>query len=235
VAFSLGFLLSGVDYDTIGDSSSTVLRAVLLPVGIGALILTAVTSWLDWWRPVMREASPAGPRWLLIIPAVLFAIPVLNMATQGVPARGTEFFIVLAAATLCVGFAEEISTRGLLLTGLRGSVSEVKVWLFTSLTFALLHGLNLFFGQGIGDTLTQVVFAFAIGSVFYAVRRVTGLLVVGMLLHALWDFSIFATDGGAAAATSETVPGLGALLLWPLILLTAYALFRILRSPADES
>lgn len=46
--------------------------------------------------------------------------------------------------------------------------------------------------------MLQVVFAFATGTAFYILRRVTGSLVWAMLLHALWDFSVFAAGIGKA-------------------------------------
>ena len=40
--------------------------------------------------------------------------------------------------------------------------------------FALLHVFNIFVGQSVAATIQQLVFAFLVGSVFYATRRVTG-------------------------------------------------------------
>jgi membrane protease YdiL (CAAX protease family) len=225
--FTVGFVLSGVDYDLIGESTGNVAKAVLLPVGAGAVTMALLTSWLRWWGPVMRE-RPVGPRWYLLVPAGLLLIPVLNMVSEGLPDRGLEFFAVLALACLLVGFSEEIATRGLLLVGLRGSVGEAAAWFFSSLVFALLHGLNLFFGQGLGPTVQQIAFAFVIGSALYVTRRTTGLLIVGMALHALWDFSMFATDRSfAGGSTTETPVGVGLLLLWPVIIVTAVVVYRL--------
>ena len=67
-----------------------------------------------------------------------------------------------------VGFSEEITYRGLAVVGFRGGYSEVHVWLFTSILFGLLHGVNFFLGQDAVPTLRQVIFAFVLGSVFYS-------------------------------------------------------------------
>ncbi len=48
-----------------------------------------------------------------------------------------------------------------------------------------------FFGQSVSSTLQQVVFAFAVGLMYYVTRRLTGTLIVTMGLHAIWDFSVF--------------------------------------------
>ena len=72
-----------------------------------------------------------------------------------------------------VGFNEEIVFRGLSLVAFRGAgYKEVYVWLATSVLFGLLHGANVVLGQALAPTLTQIGFAFVLGSVFYVVRRV---------------------------------------------------------------
>ena len=144
----------------------------------------------------------------------------------------------LALGTALVGFSEEITYRGLALVGFRGRYSEVKVWLFTSLLFGFLHGVNLILGQGALLTVRQLVFAFVLGSVFYAIRRISGTIVVVMVLHALWDFGPSPTwparPRGAAKVDIATA---GAGLLQSLLVLIAVILVivgakRILRPKA---
>jgi membrane protease YdiL (CAAX protease family) len=228
----VGVLISGVNYDEIGDSTSNLVGAVLVPVGIGALVLAGLTSWLGWWGPALREA-PCGPRWFLLLPVAVLLIPVLNLLTEDIPDRGAQFFLILGLAMLLVGFSEELLTRGLLLTGLRSSVTEVQVWLFTSLTFGLIHGINLVFGQDLGSTLIQVASATTLGSTFYAIRRVTGFLPVCMLLHAFWDFSIFAALGEGGATSTGSV-GIGSLFLWPVAIFGLFITYRLLRDSQGE-
>lgn len=68
------------------------------------------------------------------------------------------------------------------------------VWIVSGALFGVLHGINVLFGQSGRDTVRQVFFAFAVGSSFYVTRQVTGTLIVGMVLHAAWDFGFLATD-----------------------------------------
>ena len=134
----------------------------------------------------------------------------------------------MALGTALVGFSEELLTRGLMIVGFRGTLSEVWVWFLSSLLFGLLHGLNVFFGQSIGATLHQIVFAFVLGTAFYVTRRVTGLLVVTMVIHAIWDFGALGTEhtGGDAARSAG-------LLVWPTAILAIVVLAKILRSSAS--
>ena len=55
--------VNGVDYDTVADSSDTVLKGIVIPIGVGAVFLAVAATWLGWWRPAMVEESKVGPRW----------------------------------------------------------------------------------------------------------------------------------------------------------------------------
>ena len=80
------------------------------------------------------------------------------------------------------GFSEELLTRGLTIVGARGAMHEKWVWAFSGLVFGLIHVPNIVFGQAVGPTLQQVVFAFAVGLTYYVTRRIAGTLIVTMLL-----------------------------------------------------
>ncbi len=68
-------------------------------------------------------------------------------------------------------------------------------------------------------------FAFVLGSAFYLVRRITGLLIVGMVIHALWDFGTFGTE-----TTGGKVPVVSGLLLYAIVILTVVLLVKVLRT-----
>lgn len=75
----------------------------------------------------------------------------------------------------------------------------------------------------------QVVFAFVLDSGLYLVRRVSGLLVVAMLIHGLWDFSTFigagrGEDTGAIPDTIAAAP-----FAWGTMLVTIAALVVLFR------
>jgi membrane protease YdiL (CAAX protease family) len=53
------------------------------------------------------------------------------------------------------------------------------------------HLPNTLFGTGVAG-ISQVGITFLIGTVFYLLRRVSGTLILSMLVHGLWDFSTFA-------------------------------------------
>jgi hypothetical protein len=73
-------------------------------------------------------------------------------------------------------------------------------------------------------------FAFLVGTAFYVTRRLTGLLVVGMVIHALWDFGALSTEHSGGDPSP-----IGGILSWVTAILALIVLAKILRSPADTS
>jgi membrane protease YdiL (CAAX protease family) len=217
----VGFLASGVDYDAVGDTTSNVMKAIVLPVGVGALVLLLVTYFLGWWRPVFRDEDRA-PRWTLLIPAFMAVAVLAGLITADWGGRESSFIVWLLVGTLFVGIAEEVLTRGLLLTAFRGGMGEVGVWFWTSIVFGLLHSLNILFGQSVGATIQQIVFAFVFGSVLYACRRATGLLVIPIVLHALWDFTTFMSSGEAGTVSA----GAQGIIVYGAVIVCIVALFN---------
>jgi membrane protease YdiL (CAAX protease family) len=204
VAYPVLFLVLerflGPAYTDIGKTADSVLRGIVIPLAICTVVTAGLTTWLGWWRPVMRE-KPVGVKWMWSIPVVLGLLVLIGVDWAQISVLGAPYLLLLALGTLLVGFNEEIVYRGLSVVAFRGAYKEVYVWLLTSLLFALLHGANVFLGQALVPTIQQIGFAFVLGSVFYVVRRVTGSLAVLMILHALWDFGSF-TWAGAFAVTN---------------------------------
>ncbi|HSK54153.1 MAG TPA: CPBP family intramembrane glutamic endopeptidase [Jiangellales bacterium] len=226
---AIWFLLD-VDYSTIGLSTESAVEGIVIPVGAGAVLLAAAATWLGWWRPALSEARRSEPGWAVAVPVLLVVLVVMGLLSVDFGADVGSLLPLIALGTLLVGFSEEMLTRGLGLVGFRGGVSERMAWFWTSLLFALLHGINVVFGASLGSTVQQITFAFVVGSALYVTRRVLGTLLVPMLLHAAWDFGTIGTE-----ATDGTPGLLGGLLLYPLALVTFFAVWKVTsadRAPA---
>ncbi|QKJ20523.1 CPBP family intramembrane glutamic endopeptidase [Microbacterium hominis] len=181
----------GPDYTEIADSTENILRGIVAPIGAGIIGIVVLAQWLGWWRPALRDRHHA-PRWVIIAPLIMAAICVVNIVNTDLGAFDATYLIVFTVGMLMVGFGEELTTRGLLIVGLRGRFSEVWVWLFSTLLFGAMHSINAFFGQSIMSTAQQVGLTLVFGTGFYLMRRATGSLIWAMLLHALWDWATFA-------------------------------------------
>jgi hypothetical protein len=127
--------------------------------------------------------------YIFVILAVIAIIG--NFIKGNIGSLDIMLIVTIFIATAFVGYSEELLTRGLLIQGARGSgLSEIKVFLIVMLVFGLFHGINFLLGQPATTTLMQMVLAGLGGGVYYVIFRKTGFLVVAMVLHALWDFSL---------------------------------------------
>lgn len=227
-------LLSGVDYDQISASVSSVLKFVVLSVGAGIVAVLVLTARWEANDVIFRERRRLDrPAWLWVIPALLAVIITANLVGVDWGDWDVDVLAVLLLGCLMVGFGEEIVFRGYVLVGARSRYSETGAWFLSSLLFALFHGTNILTGQAVGTTLRQVGLAFIVGGSLYLVRRVTGLLVVGMLLHGLWDFSTFTAAGPGGSQAIDSVSGSVVLVSigMPLLLVsTVVALVVVLRT-----
>lgn len=226
------WVIVGTDYDTVGDSTSNIVKGIVLPVALASVFTAAVTSYLGWWGPAIREEMGA-PRWLWAVPLLMF-LPGLGSMLGGFgPAdRSVSFLFWLGVGTLLVGFGEEILTRGTGLVGLRGGFREPMAWFFSCLLFGLVHALNIFFGQSLASTVQQIATAFVAGSVLYITRRVAGTLILCMLLHAWIDFTTFAFSEAAGDTESPFV--VLSFLQWFAFILALIGVVVVLRRDRDR-
>lgn len=209
----------GADY---GDlvSRDVILKRLVLPEVQGAVFMVAVVTWLGWWRPVWREDVRGHPHWSMwILLPFIAAFVVVLLGTTDWPTISATHLALLLLASALVGFNEEALTRGVLIVATRVSTRhEVWVWLYSTALFGLMHVPNGFFGIGLSASLTQAVFTFLLGSGLYLLRRVSGTILLPIIVHALWDFSSFSHQ-----VTSE-----GVFLLATLFQFLAYLVALVL-------
>lgn len=216
------WVITSVDYLDIGDSARTILKWYVAPLAAGAVLLVVLASVLGWWGPAIKETRRA-PRWTLITPAIMFVAAIALLVSKDYDDTTQRMVVYLVIGSIGVGFCEEMATRGLLLVGLRGTLTERGAWFWSSLLFGFMHLPNWVFGAG-PSAAFQVVLAFMGGTTFYLLRRGAGTLVAAMLLHGVWDFSTFIGDGG--------IPVL--VVLVPLGLVSVVLALRLTKKDRDE-
>jgi membrane protease YdiL (CAAX protease family) len=202
--------LVGVDYSNL-FGEDVVLKSVVFPLALGALLMATAVTWLGWWQPCLREENPALPRWpmWLVLVGVLGFI-LVNGAAIRWDALSALHILMLVVAGVLVGFNEELLARGVLVTGFRGSVQgELKVWFWSSLLFGAMHLPNALFGIPLFAALLQCLFAFLMGGAFYVVRRTSGTILLPMLLHGSWDFVTFSGQAAGGMSPSSVLLQLG--------------------------
>lgn len=214
--------LSGVSYTELGESGSNLFFGAGLSLIVAAILLAITTTLLGWWRPALYERT-RSVRWPIIAPILMVVALLASLAATDWASYDGAFFAA-SVVLILVGFTEELTTRGLLLTALRSKLGEGWVWFVSTALFALMHLMNAASGQDLLPTLQQVAFAFLGGTIFYIVRRTTGTLIWAMVLHGLWDFSTFAVGHGTPGALAGVGPivyliaGVLALIFVPFVI-----------------
>jgi membrane protease YdiL (CAAX protease family) len=205
------------DYGKFPDADS-LFAGIVIPVAVSLLLVVVVISVLRWWPRILHDPYPVS-RWVLVVPIVL-ALTGFAIVDYGNLGRiETNLVILGIAGSLMVGCAEELMFRGITVTSMRDAgFTETRVALWSSLVFGAVHITNII-TEG-PTALVQVAIVSVSGFFFYLTMRVTRTIIVGMLLHALWDFSLFSASIGPDAEFYPLSPlaylanlGLGILLL----------------------
>lgn len=208
-----------IDFDYIFGDGRSVFLAIALPVIIGSVILFAFAASVRWTpRPPFGRQPVAGARWMWLAPALVVITFVLRLFGIDWAAYTGGVIATTFLAGLFVGIAEEVLTRGIVITLLRRhGYREWSVAVLSSIVFALLHATNLFSGQALTTVLATIGFTFGFGMMMYLTLRVTGHLIWPIVLHALTDPStILATGGidvdGGNSSPLLTIAGLSTLV-----------------------
>jgi membrane protease YdiL (CAAX protease family) len=184
-----------------------------LTAGIGALVVVLAVTWLRWWPVVLHERLRAR-RWVWVVPisVLVVSIPLIDYDRAG--RAGGWVIGGLLAATLLIAAGEELMFRGVVLVFLRLRYAELVAAVGSSVLFGLAHFLA-------GPV--QVVFSIAFGYLLYLVRRVSGGLVLPIVVHAAWDFSVFSSATTADPASGSDASVALAILTVVLVLLVVVA------------
>lgn len=192
ILYAVSFIgLAGVGGGVITDlTSADRIRPFVVSLAVTAGWLIAVTTWLGWWTPVLREERRLGGvlRTVPVVWAIVIGVVLIGGRGWTLPVDRLVMTVVLG---LLVGFSEELAYRGLVLVGLRGGLREGRAFLVSTVLFALLHLPNAMLGAPLAGAVVQVVLAFLGGAALYTIRRTAGLLVAAMLFHAGWDIAVF--------------------------------------------
>lgn len=184
----------GVPYTELGDSASNIMRGVVPSLVLGALVIAGLSVWMGWFGVAMRDQHRIKVWWALIPAAISLVTIGGNFAFTDWGNVEISFLLAVLALGIAVGFAEEFVCRGMLLVGLRGSFREVVAWALSCVIFGLMHTVNIFLGAPPSGTVGQIISAGMGGSIYYLLRRYYGSLIPAMIMHGLYDISVFTLD-----------------------------------------
>ncbi len=209
-------------------ASATSIAVLVLPIAIGALALVLLTAWLGWLGVVFGRQPVPGRGWMWIAPVLVVAAIVGHLGTIDWARWTGAELMMIALLGVCVGVAEELATRGLVVKILRDAGhGERFVVVVSSALFALMHTINLLSGMAISTVAFTVLYTFGFGACMYFTMRVTGTIWAAIVLHGLTDPITFLASGGVDESVSDQGGAMSLLAVLATILLILFALVAV--------
>ncbi|WP_127792527.1 CPBP family intramembrane glutamic endopeptidase [Agromyces sp. LHK192] len=237
----VGTLFGGlVDPDDQLADPASIFFGIALPILLaGGLLLLFV--WSVGWLPGIFGRQPIEGRPWMWIAVVLVVVPiVIRLFATNWSAYSVAVVFTMLFLGLCIGFAEELITRGVGVNLLRaGGYSERVVMVISSALFGLMHSVNVLSGQPVLNVAITVVYAFGFGAMMYLSMRVTGSVVWAMLLHAATDPTTILVTGGVdahgATAGADGLVTIAGLFNYAYIVLAIVAIFLVKGRVKDKA
>lgn len=217
--------------DDLFATPQSVFFALMLPLIVGSILLAAFVLSVGWFRELFSRQPIRGRWWMWVAPVLVLAAIVLRLFGIDYSSYQASVVAVTMLTGVFIGFAEEILTRGIVVKMLRDAGrSEWVVMVLSSLVFSLLHATNILSGQPILTVLATMGFTFAFGICMYLTLRATGNLIWPMLIHGLYDPTLFLATGGidhAATGGQSTLLALAGPANFVYILIAIVALIVV--------
>lgn len=140
----------------------------------------------------------------------------------------------LLLGCLLIGICEEFLCRGWLLNEFLERYGDTKkgIWysiIISGIIFGLMHIGNIFtIGQAVSTTITQIVSATGSGILFGLIYYKTKNIWSVIILHGLWDFSLFLGDVAPITESVEIINGFSVIGIVFTILMVGAELLNII-------
>ncbi|KJQ52897.1 CPBP family intramembrane glutamic endopeptidase [Microbacterium sp. SA39] len=147
-------------------------------------VFVPVFAVLGWLRPVIFEPQRVRDVGLFVLSMSPMIALAFWAAVGGFDWVG-DMSIPIILSALQAALSEEFVYRGAAIFLLRTRLAEIWVALIPAVLFGLVHLSNLTTGQSLGDTVYQVTTAAFFGLSMYAIRRVSGSIILCVVVHFL--------------------------------------------------
>ena len=194
IACIVGYVLITGNLRTLGDDSPA------MAIGLLAIALAL----LLFVRKNGLQAKYGLDRWARNSRQMLYFVPLWIVSSGNLWGGISPYYqglgLVCAMVSFAlVGFVEELIFRGFLFKAMLKDGKSGQAIVISSITFGAGHIVNLLTGHALVETLTQIVFAVAIGFIFTMVYYKCGSLLPLIVAHSVIDvFSVFAVDNPTA-------------------------------------
>lgn len=175
------------------------------------LILLILFLWLFKYKGIFSKKKVNLFNSLLIAwPIVIYSIIAFIRSILQINISKIDIYEVIGLLlfTLTIGVVEELLCRGWLQNQfIKKFGNDRKGVIFSIIisgsVFGLMHITNLFYGQDLFTTISQILYAIFMGVSFGAIYYKTKNIWSVIILHALWDFSVLFADINIASTCVE--------------------------------
>ena len=161
--------------------------AVVIPLAILTIVLlthlirSCIAPRIGLGTPAQ---VPAARMWFYLPLWLLVAWPL----SQGLRTDLTLMLLItIIGHFIAIGILEEVLFRGLLFRALLDEGKPVRAVIISTLTFGVGHAFSLLIGQGVTDTVFQIINATAVGFIFTMIVYLTRSLHVVIAAHILYN------------------------------------------------
>ena len=199
---------------------------------VSAVFHLALTAVLFLWVRRSGLAEKYGlflPRYRLS--QALFFIPLVLVCLYKVVFSPTLRFsaaesITFVVSMLCVGFLEELIFRGLLFRAIEKE-NLTRAIIISSVTFGIGHIVNLFNGQDLPETISQIIFAVFVGFALVILFHKGKSLVPCIVFHGVFNaLSVVANDEALNSAFGGPVLTAVIMIAASAVVLGGYCLWN---------
>ena len=192
-------LQAGGEIELDAMASSSIIYSVIAAV----IFLLIVVAYKKWWQTTGMAMGNIAPNLrLLAFPAIIILIMIMMGFTSGV---ATNVIVIILVNSLLVGVSEELMMRGILFHGISFTQSLMRTVVITAVLFGAMHAMNGFLTGNFSTAIMQAVMAIGFGVWIGALRVRLNSIFPVMLLHGLWDFSLFSMAQGESILV-QTLP-----------------------------
>ncbi len=226
-----------IDDDDALANFATIVLSTALPIAIGAGALLWFTHRRGWLGDIFGPQPIRGRGWMWVAPILVLAAIVGHIVATDWGDWDAGQLAAMVILGACVGFTEELATRGIVVKVVRDAGhGEKVVAAISSLAFALMHTVNLISGMAPSVVLATVVYTLGFGACMYLSMRLTGTIWVAIALHGLTDPTTFLALGGVDEAVTSQRGGADTLALVATTLIILFGIVSLLfvrgRTPA---
>ncbi|MFP1602144.1 CPBP family intramembrane glutamic endopeptidase [Microbacterium sp. 2216-1] len=177
-------------------SPQNVLIGHTLSILVTGLLMLALAWSFGWLKELFGSQPIRGSWWMWLAVVVVLGFNAVRYAAVDYQAVGVGVTLMTLFLGLCIGFTEELVCRGFAVQLLRrGGYSEWVVAALSSLLFGILHAGNFIGTTDLLPVAVLVAYTFTFGVLMYLSMRVSGTLILAILLHASTDPSQFLITG----------------------------------------